>query len=105
MDRHFAERSNDSRYDKTFQTVWIANTANVTNTPTTAGNTRGIGYTLAVGSVDTAVWMPPYGSGWLPSVQRSDAVPWDNHPTQPAKQRLFPCCQEILGLDPAFSEF
>jgi starch-binding outer membrane protein, SusD/RagB family len=28
----FAERSNDSRYDKTFQTVWIANTAGISNT-------------------------------------------------------------------------
>lgn len=40
---------NDSRYNKTFQTVWISNTAGLTST-------RG---TLTVG-VDTAFWIPPY---------------------------------------------
>jgi hypothetical protein len=48
----FADRVNDSRYDKTFQTVWIANTAGVT-TP------RG---TLIVGT-DTAIWTPPFDPG------------------------------------------
>ncbi|WP_183559971.1 RagB/SusD family nutrient uptake outer membrane protein [Mucilaginibacter sp. SP1R1] len=48
----FAERNNDSRFDKTFQTTWIANTAGVT-TP------RGA---LTVG-VDTAIWMPPFDPG------------------------------------------
>ncbi|MBA4409769.1 MAG: RagB/SusD family nutrient uptake outer membrane protein [Bacteroidota bacterium] len=46
----FAERANDSRYEKSFQTVWIANTASNVTTP------RG---TLVVGR-DTAIWMPPY---------------------------------------------
>ena len=55
----FADRVNDSRYDKTFQTVWIANTANVSNTVGAANNSRGIAYTLQVG-VDTAVWMADY---------------------------------------------
>jgi len=45
----FAELVNDSRYSKTFQTIWIANTAGITGT-------RG---TLTVGS-DTAIWIPPY---------------------------------------------
>ncbi len=45
----FTNRANDTRFDKTFQTVWIANTAGVT-TP------RGA---LTVG-VDTAIWMPPF---------------------------------------------
>lgn len=45
----FADRVNDSRFDKTFQTVFIANTANVTGT-------RG---TLTVG-VDTAIFLPPF---------------------------------------------
>ncbi|WP_317131544.1 RagB/SusD family nutrient uptake outer membrane protein [Pedobacter aquae] len=45
----FTNRANDTRFDKTFQTTWIANTANVT-TP------RGA---LTVG-VDTAIWMPPF---------------------------------------------
>ncbi|HEY2722739.1 MAG TPA: RagB/SusD family nutrient uptake outer membrane protein [Chitinophagaceae bacterium] len=45
----FADRANDSRYDKTFQTVWISNTSGLTST-------RG---TLQVG-VDTSFWIPPY---------------------------------------------
>src|ERR1700722_5292722 len=53
------DRVNDTRYNKTFQTVFIANTAGVTNTVGAANNSRGIGYTLNVG-VDTAVWFPPY---------------------------------------------
>ncbi|MDB5148249.1 MAG: carbohydrate-binding protein SusD [Mucilaginibacter sp.] len=48
----FADRSNDYRYWNTFQTTWIANTANIT-TP------RGA---LTVGT-DTAIWMPPYDPG------------------------------------------
>ncbi len=57
----FAERVKDTRYNKTFQTVWIANT-----TPTGGSNTvigspsvttpRGI---LICGK-DTAIWMPGY---------------------------------------------
>ncbi len=53
------DRIYDTRYSKTFQTVWIANTSNISTTAGAANNTRGIGYTLNVG-VDTAVWMPPY---------------------------------------------
>ena len=52
MLRVFAERVNDSRFDKTFQTTWIANTAGV-STP------RGA---LTVG-VDTAIWTPPFDPG------------------------------------------
>ncbi|WP_158826491.1 RagB/SusD family nutrient uptake outer membrane protein [Mucilaginibacter lacusdianchii] len=48
----FADKTNDYRYWNTFQTTWIANTANIT-TP------RG---TLTVGQ-DTAIWMPPYDPG------------------------------------------
>jgi hypothetical protein len=43
----FADRVNDSRYDNTFQTIWIANTPG-------ASTPRG---SLSVG-VDTAIWMP-----------------------------------------------
>ena len=46
MDVAFADKKNDSRYNKTFQTVWIANKAAVTP--------RG---TLIAGK-DTAIWMP-----------------------------------------------
>jgi hypothetical protein len=56
LDQAFVNRVNDSRYDNTFQKVWISNTA-VTNNATTAGNTRGISYSMTVG-VDTAVWIP-----------------------------------------------
>lgn len=56
LDQAFVDRGNDSRYDNTFQKVWIANT-NVSNTAGAANNTRGISYTLTSG-VDTAVWVP-----------------------------------------------
>lgn len=52
--RVFADRVNDSRFDKSFQTTWIANNPNV-STP------RG---TLKVGT-DTAIWTPPYDPGPL----------------------------------------
>ncbi|OQP63718.1 carbohydrate-binding protein SusD [Niastella vici] len=56
LEQAFADRLNDSRYDNTFQTVWISNTA-VTNTASAANNSRGIGYSMTVG-VDTAIWVP-----------------------------------------------
>lgn len=59
----FAERSNDSRFDKTFQTVWIANTAGITGT-------RG---TLTVG-VDTAIWVTPFDIPDAP--QNNNGVPF-----------------------------
>ena len=59
FDEAFNDRINDSRYDKTFQIVWIANTANVSNTVAAAHNSRGIAYTMTVGA-DTAVWMPDH---------------------------------------------
>lgn len=65
LDEAFADRINDSRYDKTFQTVWIANTANISNTAGAANNSRGIGYTMTVGA-DTAVWMPDHDIAGAP---------------------------------------
>jgi hypothetical protein len=56
LDQAFVNRATDSRYENTFQSVWIANTA-VTNSTSTSGNSRGISYTLTPGS-DTAIWMP-----------------------------------------------
>ncbi len=56
LDQAFVNRVNDSRYDNTFQKVWISNTA-ITNTAAAAGNTRGITYTMTPG-VDTAIWIP-----------------------------------------------
>jgi starch-binding outer membrane protein, SusD/RagB family len=49
LNQAFADQVNDTRYAKTFQTTWIANTAGVT-TP------RG---SLTVG-VDTGIWVAPY---------------------------------------------
>ena len=58
LDQAFVNRVNDSRYDNTFQKVWISNTA-ITNSSTAANNSRGITYTMVPG-VDTAVWMPDF---------------------------------------------
>lgn len=51
IEQAFADKVNDSRYYKTFQTVWISNTA--------ATTPRGA---LKVGA-DTAIWMPPFDPG------------------------------------------
>jgi hypothetical protein len=58
LEEAFADRVNDSRYDNTFQSVWISNTA-ITNQASAANNQRGITYSLTPG-VDTAVWIPDY---------------------------------------------
>ncbi len=58
LDQAFTNRTVDSRFANSFYTVYIANTA-VTNTASTANNSRGIGYTTVVGQ-DTAVWLPDY---------------------------------------------
>lgn len=58
LDQAFVKRDVDSRFNNTFYTVYISNTA-VTNTPTAANNKRGIGYTMQVG-IDTAVWITDY---------------------------------------------
>jgi starch-binding outer membrane protein, SusD/RagB family len=56
LDQAFVNRSADSRWDNTFQKVWISNTA-ISNSATTANNSRGISYSMTPG-VDTAVWIP-----------------------------------------------
>ncbi|MDQ3846991.1 MAG: RagB/SusD family nutrient uptake outer membrane protein [Bacteroidota bacterium] len=58
LDQAFADRTNDSRYANTFQTVWISNTP-VSNTAGAANNQRGINYSITPG-VDTAIWMPDF---------------------------------------------
>ncbi len=63
INQAFADRVNDSRFDKTFQTVFISNTANITGT-------RG---TLTVG-VDTAIWLPPFDVTGAP--QSNNGVPF-----------------------------
>ncbi len=69
----FSDRVNDSRYDKTFQTVWIANTAGVSNSIGSANNSRGMAYTMTVGT-DTAVWMPDHEIAGAP--QFNGATPF-----------------------------
>ena len=58
LDQAFTRRDVDSRFANSFYTVYIANTS-VTNTPTSANNSRGIGYTTVVG-VDTTVLFTDY---------------------------------------------
>ena len=58
LDQAFADRTNDSRYANTFQTIWKSNVA-VTNDATAANNVRGISYSMTPG-VDTAIWMPDF---------------------------------------------
>jgi starch-binding outer membrane protein, SusD/RagB family len=53
----FADRGNDSRYGKTFQTVWLANLSSGGAGATSGNGTTGTRGTLICG-VDTAVWMP-----------------------------------------------
>lgn len=72
LDQAFVNRTVDSRYDNTFQKVWISNTA-ITNSATASGNTRGIGYTMVPG-VDTAIWIPDVEVAGAP--QFNGAVPF-----------------------------
>jgi hypothetical protein len=92
----FAEKQNDSRYSKTFQSVWITNvpsTASATYQSTITDSLRsirnGVSYTLRPG-IDTAIWMPgrevtvaerqafkgaiiapsQYSSDWYPTLQK-----------------------------------
>jgi hypothetical protein len=72
LDQAFVNRAVDSRYDKTFQSAWISNTA-VTNASGNANNSRGISYTTVPG-VDTAVWIPDVEITGAP--QLNGAVPF-----------------------------
>jgi starch-binding outer membrane protein, SusD/RagB family len=89
----FAERSNDSRFDKTFQTVWIANTA-ASNTAGTANNSRGISYSMTIG-VDTAIWIPPYEVPGAP--QFNGATPFKGFIIPPSLQSntLYPAVRKF----------
>ena len=69
FDAAFTDRVNDSRYNNTFQTVWMANKrvgdnvdnpyTTLTNSATATNNQRGITYDL-VPLVDTAVWFTDF---------------------------------------------
>ncbi|MCE7059439.1 RagB/SusD family nutrient uptake outer membrane protein [Dyadobacter sp. CY343] len=58
LDQAFTNRDVDSRYNNSFYTVYISNTA-VKNEANATNNLRGISYTTVPG-VDTAVWLPDY---------------------------------------------
>ncbi len=54
MDVAFANRATDSRYDGTFQTVWLSNSVNESVKGTTGATTpRGV----LINGVDTSIWM------------------------------------------------
>lgn len=72
LDQAFSDRKNDSRYDKTFQTVWLANGGDPANASESlkaggqavTGKYSGTGTTGSRGQltcgVDTAVWFSDY---------------------------------------------
>ena len=90
----FADRVNDSRYEKTFQTVWIQNQAGISNTAGAANNSRGIGYTL-VQNVDTAVWFVDYEVPGAP--QFFDTRPFKGFIVTPKTQSntIFPAVKKF----------
>jgi starch-binding outer membrane protein, SusD/RagB family len=54
IDRAFANRATDSRYEGTFQTVWLSNSSQMAAAGTTGATTpRG----TLINAVDTAIWM------------------------------------------------
>lgn len=89
----FADRVNDSRYDKTFQTVWICNTA-ASNTATAANNSRGISYSMTVGT-DTATWFADYEVPGAP--QFFGANPFKGYIVTPSTQSntVFPAVKKF----------
>jgi hypothetical protein len=93
-DQAFTDRVNDSRYDKTFQTIWMANQAGISNTVGAANNSRGIGYTLVPG-VDTAVWFADYEVPGAP--QFNGAVPFKGFIVTPSTQSntIFPAVKKF----------
>jgi hypothetical protein len=89
----FSSRTNDSRYDKTFQTVWIVNTP-ISNTVAAANNTRGIGYTMNV-NVDTAFWFADNEVTGAP--QFNGAIPFKGVIVTPKTQNntIYPCVKKF----------
>src|SRR5215831_13652493 len=103
FDQAFGDRINDSRYDKTFQTVWIVNTA-VSNTVGAANNSRGIGYTMAIG-VDTAVWFTDHEVTGAP--QFNGATPFKGIIIPPSlwNNTFFPAVKKFDDLSRAPANF
>jgi hypothetical protein len=99
----FSDRVNDSRYDKTFQTVWVSNTA-ISNTAGAANNSRGIGYSMTIG-VDTAVWMPDHEVTGAP--QFNGAVPFKGIIIPPSlwSNTYFPAVKKFDDLSRAPANF
>lgn len=90
----FADRNNDTRFEKTFQTVFIANTANITGT-------RG---TLTVG-VDTAIWLPPFDVVGAP--QSNNGIPFKGIIIPPKLQdaNYFPVVKKFDDVSRAAANF
>ena len=93
LDQAFISRDLDARYANSFYTVYISNLS-VTNTPATANNTRGIGYTTVVGQ-DTAVWLPDYEVAGAPQFVG----------TRPFKGIVVPPSLWNNGIFPALKKF
>jgi hypothetical protein len=93
LDEAFVDRGNDSRWDNTFQKVWISNTA-ITNTAGAANNSRGIGYTMVPG-VDTAVWVT--------DIENAGAPQFDG--TRPFKGIIIPPSLWTNSYFPAVKKF
>lgn len=93
LDQAFTQRDVDSRYANSFYNVYISNVS-VTNTPTAANNTRGIGYTTVVGQ-DTAVWLPDFEVAGAPQFVG----------TRPFKGIVVPPSLWNNGIFPALKKF
>ena len=79
----FADRDNDSRYGKTFQTVWLANLSSGGAGAISGNGTTGSRGTLICG-IDTAVWMPDVAITGAP--QAVGARPFKGIIVNPAMQ-------------------
>ena len=98
LDQAFMSRDLDARYANSFYTVYISNLS-VTNTPATANNMRGIGYTTVVGQ-DTAVWLPDYEVAGAPQFVGTRPFKRNCRSAQPVEQRHFPGIEKIHGPQP-----
>lgn len=100
LDQAFADRVNDSRYDKTFQTLWIANLSSTGSAAYAGNGTTGSRGTLLCG-VDTAVYMPSVAVAGAP--QAIGARPFKGIVVNPQAQTntVFPHMKKLA--DPSRS--
>lgn len=93
LDQAFVNRTNDSRYFNSFYHVYISNVS-ISNTASAANNSRGIGYTTAIG-VDTAVWITDFEVPGAPQFEG----------TRPFKGIIVPPSLWNNGIFPALKKF